>query len=340
MAGIPKRSSPAPAATVVAGLPKRSASTSESEIERVARALSAPSPLPSQAAPIAGQIIEVPISRVRPNPENPRAFRTSSAIDEMSESLKKNGQLVPCAAYTDGDDYVLIDGGTRYEGLKSAGIGTMRLELHSAPASKRELLLLSSRINRDRQNESPLDLAVTWRSALKRGLFTSQQDLAEANSVAESDVSKILGIAELPHKVLTTLADYPERHSVRFLYAIKQYWEVYAKKEASESAPGFEAEAARNAEAHVQQFVIEAAGQGYSSLEVDSRRKRLESAPKQKPRSEKTAFEFAGVKGEVARFDTKGKLILSISGLKPEECASLERMLLDVVSREPQLPMG
>lgn len=268
---------------------------------------------------IADGTIEVPVARVRPNPENPRQFRTASAVDTIAASIREKGQQVPCPAFIDGDVYTLIDGGTRLEAIRSIDLPTIRIEIRPRPATQLELYLLASAMNTDRQAETVLDKGLAWTDKLKRNLIRDPAELASLVGMSPANVSKILAIAEIPRSALTIVSEYPDLLSLRFLYSLYQYWKECGDEE------------------EVVKLVLDANKNGLGASDIDERRKRLAATPTQKPRAIKTPFAYAGKKGEIARFDSKGRIELSITGLEPAAMEQLERDLVAAVKGEPFL---
>lgn len=311
----------------MAGFKRRAASPETlSHMQKAAVALSAPADAPppsplsdSHVQQIADGTFEVPVARVRPNPENPRHFRASSAVDTIAASIREKGQQVPCPAFIDGDFYTLIDGGTRLEAIRSIDFPTIRIEIRPRPSSQLELYLLASSMNTDRHAETALDKALAWTDKLKRKLINDPNELPSLVGMSKGNVSKILAIAEIPRSALTIISEYPDLLSLRFLYSLYQYWSEVRDEE------------------EVVKLVLDAQKNGLGAADIDDRRKRLAATPRQKPRAIKTPFDYAGKKGEIARFDTKGRIELTITGLEPAAMEQLERDLVAVVKGEPFL---
>lgn len=193
------------------------------EVEQLSQqATLAAAPTPGQTA--SGQVISVDIARVRENPENPRVFRASDAIDNLAASIRDHGQKVPCAAYIAEDGlYTVIDGNTRLAAIRSIGLTTIRLEIHPQPASAKELYLIASRMNTERNPETVIDKALAWSERLKKNVFASEAEIARLNNIDPSTVNRIVSIAHLPRDILQRVAEQPEAASLRILSALAQF---------------------------------------------------------------------------------------------------------------------
>ena len=171
---------------------------------------------------VIGQIIEVPVERVRSNPLNPRAVYTSAAVDEMAISLTNNGQRVAALGYQEDDGaIVLIEGETRLRGARAAGIPTLRVEIRAKPASERELYEMARAANVERRDQTPLDDAIRWKELLARKIYPTQSALAKALNLGEDYVSRTLSLAQLPHKIVLGVSEYSELMNHKMLNALR-----------------------------------------------------------------------------------------------------------------------
>lgn len=72
------------------------------------------------------QILQVPLSKIVPNPYQPRKEFESEALSELADSIRQYGVLQPLlVAPGPGDNYILIAGERRLRASTMAGLGTV-----------------------------------------------------------------------------------------------------------------------------------------------------------------------------------------------------------------------
>ncbi|MBQ9697209.1 MAG: ParB/RepB/Spo0J family partition protein [Acidaminococcaceae bacterium] len=72
------------------------------------------------------QILQVPLSKIVPNPYQPRKEFESEALSELADSIRQYGVLQPLlVAPGTGDNYILIAGERRLRASTMAGLGTV-----------------------------------------------------------------------------------------------------------------------------------------------------------------------------------------------------------------------
>ncbi len=261
---------------------------------------------------VIGQIIEVPVERVRSNPLNPRAVYTSAAVDEMAISLTNNGQRVAALGYQEDDGaIVLIEGETRLRGARAAGIPTLRVEIRAKPASERELYEMARAANVERRDQTPLDDAIRWKELLARKIYPTQSALAKALNLGEDYVSRTLSLAQLPHKIVLGVSEYSELMNHKMLNALREYWEQQGDDETFE-------------------LIQDAARNGLGYRDVVARRKLAAKGPVRRARSFREHLSFGEAKGELRTFEADGRLELKLKGLSAQQAEEVARKIKDL----------
>ena len=263
-----------------------------------------------------GQVYDVPIGKIKSNPFNPRVVYTASAVSEMAASLQARGQGMSAIAYVDDDgDVVLIEGETRLRGARTAGIPTLRVEVRPKPASDRELYEQARAANVERRDQSPLDDAIKWKELIARKIYPTQAALAKALTLGEDHVSRTMSLAQLPSRVVQTVAEYPELLSLKMLNAIREFWEVKGEEDTLD-------------------LISEAAKTGMGYRDVSARRKAASKGPVKRPRSTREQLTFRGAKGEFKSFEEDGRIELKLKGLAPEVAEEISEKILALFPKE------
>lgn len=261
---------------------------------------------------VVGQILEVPVERVKSNPLNPRAVYTSAAVDEMAVSLSNNGQRVAALGYQEDDGaIVLIEGETRLRGARAAGIPTLRVEIRSKPASERELYEMARAANVERRDQTPLDDAIRWKELLARKIYPTQSALAKALNLGEDHVSRTLSLAQLPHKIVLGVSEYSELMNHKMLNALREYWEQQGDEETLE-------------------LIQDAAKNGLGYRDVVTRRKSAAKGPVRRTRAIRESLSFGEAKGELRTFEADGRLELKLKGLSAQQAEEVAKKIKDL----------
>lgn len=242
----------------------------------------------------AGQVVDVPVQDVDPNPHNARRLRSSAWIETLAASLLSDGQKVPVAAFIGATGrYTLIDGETRRLAALKAGIPTLKIHLHARPETDAELYRLSRTLNAERKDMSILDDAYAWRELLEQKIYASSAELARSLHISEEHVSNVLGMTQLPPSILAILDDLAEPPGIRWLIAFK----AYLASAGEESAIT---------------LLARHRSDPLSSREVSALRVRLLAASKHRTRFQHVKFE-GHVKGALKLSENGTRLDLSLS---------------------------
>jgi len=138
--------------------------------------------------------------------------RLEHIIDENScreeiNSFSKHGQLIPALGRPLGNDpdhdIELICGARR---LFVARHLNAKLLLEVREMSDRDALIAMDIENRQRRDISPYERSLSFARWLRTGHFESQEDLAKALKISQSQVSRLLTLARLPSAVVGAFA--------------------------------------------------------------------------------------------------------------------------------------
>lgn len=103
-----------------------------------------------------------------------RITRDPQKLNELTASIKANGQNDPVKVMKNGSRYMLVYGHGRLQAITSLGIDKIRAELFYGNQQEAALLALSENVNREELN--PIEIAFGIREAIKRG--SSLQEVA------------------------------------------------------------------------------------------------------------------------------------------------------------------
>ena len=140
---------------------------------------------------------EVPISQVQPNPYQPRTNFKKEEIEELAESIKKNGLLQPILVRKAGNGYQIIAGERRWQACRL--LGMERIPVRVREVDDEETIILALVENIQRSDLNPIEEAYGYRRMMERGKMTQSQ-VAQAVSKGRSTVANALRLLDLPEE--------------------------------------------------------------------------------------------------------------------------------------------
>ena len=149
-------------------------------------------------------IIQIPVSDIRPNPYQPRKNFDQEALDELATSIKNYGVFQPIIVKKSIKGYDLIAGERRLRASKLAGLDTIpAIVKEFSDDEMREIALLE---NLQRENLTSIELAWAYKGIID-SLHIRQEDLAAKIGKSRSHVTNTLGLLRLPDDVQDMVRD-------------------------------------------------------------------------------------------------------------------------------------
>ena len=143
-------------------------------------------------------IMEIPVSEIRPNPYQPRKTFNEEALNELALSIKNYGVFQPIIVKKGLRGYDLIAGERRLRASKIAGLSTIpAIVKEFTDDEMREISLLE---NIQRENLTAIELAWAYKGIIDN-LDIRQEDLAQKIGKSRSHVTNTLGLLNLPKSV-------------------------------------------------------------------------------------------------------------------------------------------
>ncbi len=150
---------------------------------------------------------ELPIEKLRPNPDQPRRDFDNTELEELAASIREKGIIQPLLVRRDPqnpDDYQIIAGERRWRAAQLAN-------LHDIPVLIRELndtevIEVAIIENIQRADLNAVEEAAGYRQLMEKFGHT-QEKLAEALGKSRSHIANLLRLLSLPQDVLDLLRD-------------------------------------------------------------------------------------------------------------------------------------
>ena len=334
---VMRRRGAAPTEPPIAQIPKIDRNDDQASMEQV---LGASSALPEQSGEtkpagfravelarkneelIIGQTYRLPLHRFKKSDNNARVFYLPAELDEMAQSLTTKGQDTAVLGYVDDGKVVLTDGQKRHQSAVSAGLPDLKVEIIAKPHSQAEEYEASRRINLVRSAQTGIDDAFKWRSLLDRGVYDSQDQLAERLGERKEKISKILGITRIPDCLIRTMVEHEKTSNWTVAYLISTIFD----------SKRLEEQGAENIEIIAAEIVEGVIKQDLSKRKVEELIAKRLQGPQKRAKAESTPVKYGGGKGDLKIFVDRGQIDLSLRGLSEIEIERLKQTLEKALS--------
>jgi ParB family chromosome partitioning protein len=213
--------------------------------------------LPEVEATDAGELRELPVELIKPNPSQPRTSFDQEALDALAASIEASGVVQPLLVrpLPDGS-YELVAGERRWRAAQQAGVEKVPAVVRDqAEAERLQAALIENMV---REDLNPVEEAKAC-AALVQELGLTKEELARRVGRSRPAVSNLIRLLELPDEALELLEsrDLSEGHGKALL-----------------AAPGND----------VRRRLARDAARGGWSVRETEKRVRLASQPKARPR--------------------------------------------------------
>lgn len=152
------------------------------------------------------RLLEVSVTAVRPNPEQPRRDFDAQALAGLADSIRSHGVLQPIVVERDGDGFRLVAGERRLRAAALAGLSRIPAILRPATQSGREALELALVENLQRTDLSALDEAAAY-ARLADAFGLSHEAIALRVGRSRAAVTNTVRLLALPASVQAALRD-------------------------------------------------------------------------------------------------------------------------------------
>lgn len=147
---------------------------------------------------------ELPVSRIRPNPYQPRTEWDAEQLRVLSESIKENGIIQPIIVRKDTDGYEIIAGERRFRAACMAGLESV--PVLEREATDDEMLELALVENIHRSDLNPLERAKAYQRFISSFNLT-QTDAAKRLGENRTVIANHIRLLDLPEEIKSMLSD-------------------------------------------------------------------------------------------------------------------------------------
>lgn len=151
----------------------------------------------------------IPISRMRPDPNQPRKTFDEAALNELAESIREHGVLQPLIVFPNSNLYYIVVGERRFRAAQLAGLEAIPAKVVHDTARIQEIQLVE---NLQREDLGLMEEARALQ-ALQEVLHASVRKLEQATGKSKSYVSRRLALLKMPGDVQEMLEHAPHLFS-------------------------------------------------------------------------------------------------------------------------------
>jgi ParB family chromosome partitioning protein len=165
----------------------------------------APEPRPETGSDEAsGAPLFIAISRIAPNPHQPRKIFRDEDLNSIAASIREQGVLQPLVVRRRGDGYELVIGERRWRASQLAGLDEVPAVI--VDATDRAVLEMALVENVQRADLNPMELARAFDVLIQQESMTQEQ-VGRRVGLDRSSVANHLRLLELPSQMQQDLID-------------------------------------------------------------------------------------------------------------------------------------
>ncbi len=162
------------------------------------------SQMPVQQQGGGSNYFEADITKITPNPYQPRNEWNEEELTELVNSVRANGLVQPVVVRKDGDNFQLIAGERRWRAAKIAGLNKIPALLRDV--TEEQMLELALVENIHRSDLNPIERANAYREYIEKFNLT-QAEAAEKLGENRSVVANHIRLLDLPQEVKDMLVN-------------------------------------------------------------------------------------------------------------------------------------
>jgi len=143
---------------------------------------------------LVGNIVEVAVEDIYPNPTQPRTYFDEKALNELAQSIKNLGVIQPITLRKDGERFEIISGERRFRASKIAGLTSIPAYIRLV--NDQELLEMALVENIQREDLDAIEVALTYQRLLDE-IGMTQENLSTRVGKERSTITNSIRLLKL-----------------------------------------------------------------------------------------------------------------------------------------------
>lgn len=150
-------------------------------------------------------ISEIELSRIQPNPDQPRSIFEEEALEELATSIRSLGVIQPITLKETGTEkYMIISGERRYRASLMAGLD--RIPAYIKTAADDNVVEMALIENIQREDLNAIEIALAYQKLIDNYGLT-QEKLSERVGKKRTTIANYLRLLKLPAEIQVGLKD-------------------------------------------------------------------------------------------------------------------------------------
>ena len=150
-------------------------------------------------------ISEIELSKIQPNPEQPRSIFEEESLEELATSIRSLGVIQPITLKEIGlDQYIIISGERRYRASLKAGLD--RIPAYIKTAADENVVEMALIENIQREDLNSIEIALAYQKLIDNYGLT-QEGLSERVGKKRATIANYLRLLKLPAEIQVGLKD-------------------------------------------------------------------------------------------------------------------------------------
>ena len=146
----------------------------------------------------------LPLDLLKANPDQPRRYFDTTALQELADSIKEHGVIQPIIVTPKGDGYEIVAGERRFRASKLAGLTEIPVVVRSMTGQKQlEVSLIE---NIQRRDLNTIETATAY-AKLRDQFNLSAEKISERVHKSPSAVINTMRLLKLPKEAIVALAE-------------------------------------------------------------------------------------------------------------------------------------
>ena len=148
-------------------------------------------------------ISEIELSKIFPNPDQPRMEMDEEALEELAESIKSIGIIQPITLrQKENGTYEIIAGERRWHAAQKAGLNT--IPAYIKKVTDEDVMEMALIENIQREDLNPIEIALAYNNLIDRAHLTQEQ-VAQKVGKKRATVTNYLRLLKLPAQIQLSL---------------------------------------------------------------------------------------------------------------------------------------
>ena len=148
------------------------------------------------------KVVDIPLEEIKKNPYQPRTVFNEEKLNELKESIEKNGLLQPIVVKKAVKGYYIIAGERRFRAFELLGKKTIPAIIKEM--SDEEMMIFAVLENLQREDLSSLEEAESYKNLMDK-MDLTQEELAKKLGKSRPYIANSLRLLKLPAEIKTEL---------------------------------------------------------------------------------------------------------------------------------------